>query len=94
LAIRGSDHREIPIKQLGDCAHDGCSPCQDFSAESADISVGGLGIVGWTIAIARTELGREVLKAAESDKVIETAHPGGFPKALRLLNRLTVMKRR
>jgi len=89
----GAAHR-IPLKELGDAGHSGCASCTDFPAELADLSVGGLGTDGWTIALIRTEAGREVLQAVEASGRIETADPARFPKALELLGKLTVLKRK
>jgi len=84
---------QIPVKELQNYSHSGCSACADFSAESADISVGGLGIDEWTIAVIRTEAGEEVMKAARSFGLIETCSADKFPKALHLLERLASRKR-
>ena len=84
---------QVPIKELQNYSHSGCSSCCDFSAELADISVGGLGINGWTIALIRTEVGEEVMKAALSYGLIETSSTDNFSKALRLLERLSSRKR-
>lgn len=84
---------QVPIKELQNYSHSGCSSCCDFSAELADISVGGLGLSGWTIALIRTEIGEEVIKAVESYGLIETSSAENFSKALRLLERLSSRKR-
>lgn len=84
---------QIPIKELQNYSHSGCSSCCDFSSEQADISVGGLGIGEWVIALIRTHAGEEVLKAVRSYGLIETSSAGNFSKALSLLERLSLRKR-
>ncbi len=83
---------QIPVKELQDYSHSGCSSCCDFSAEYADISVGGLGIGDWTIAVIRTRVGEEVMGAVLSSGLIETTGARKFPKALRLLEKLSSWK--
>jgi coenzyme F420-reducing hydrogenase beta subunit len=84
---------ETPVKELQNYSHSGCSACVDFSAESADISVGGLGLSEWTIAVIRTKLGEGVVKAAGSYGMIDVIGAEEFPKALLLLERLSSKKR-
>ncbi len=94
VEMKGGDVHEIPLKELGGCAHHGCAACDDFAAEQADISVGGLGIGGWTLAIIRTDSGEEVMEAARTVDAIESTDKDNFPKALGLLEKLSVMKRK
>ena len=89
----GAVHR-IPLKDLGDCGHSGCASCTDFAADLADISVGGLGTDGWTIALIRTDEGRDVMQAVEACGLIETCGRERFPDALRLLDKLASRKRK
>jgi coenzyme F420 hydrogenase subunit beta len=88
----GKEHR-IPVKELQTCGHSGCPACSDFSAELADVSVGGLGVEGWTIAVIRTESGLEAMHAAKRSGFIETRSAEDFPQALSLLQKLTTWKR-
>jgi coenzyme F420 hydrogenase subunit beta len=83
---------QIPLKDLQDFSHNGCSTCSDFSAELADISVGGLGTMGWTIAMIRTKVGEEVIRAAESHGSIEMETAENFSAALGLLEKLSLRK--
>ncbi len=51
----------IPIRELGQVRREACNFCEDFAAEYADISFGGLGAEqGWTTAIIRTDAGRQI----------------------------------
>jgi coenzyme F420 hydrogenase subunit beta len=45
-----------------------CQYCDDYSAEYADLSFGGLGAPeGWTTVITRTSLGSSILAGARRD---------------------------
>jgi coenzyme F420 hydrogenase subunit beta len=47
-----------------------CRYCNDYSAEFADISVGGLGAMeGWSTVILRTPLGRALFTDAGDEKL-------------------------
>lgn len=62
-----SDKRliHIPITEMSPVKRTACNYCEDFSAEFADISFGGLGAEnGWTTAITRTPVGREMFESA------------------------------
>jgi len=83
---------QIPVKELQNYNHSGCSSCCDFSAELADISVGGLGIGDWTIAVIRTEVGEQVMDAVRSSSLIETTSAEKFSKAIALLKKLSLWK--
>jgi len=48
-----------------------CSVCTDFSAELADISVGGLGLNGWSLVIIRSETGEKFFKDTVKAKRLE-----------------------
>ena len=55
----------IPMAELGEVRRPACDFCEDFSAEYADISFGGLGSEhGWTTAIIRSPIGRQVFEDA------------------------------
>jgi len=55
----------IPIEELKVVRRPGCDFCEDFSAEYADISFGGIGAEhGWTTAIVRTATGKTVFQDA------------------------------
>jgi coenzyme F420 hydrogenase subunit beta len=62
----------VPIKELHAFGRSNCKACEDFSAEFADISVGGVGCSeGWCTVIARTTRGQEFLTEAEKNNWIE-----------------------
>jgi len=70
------------------------SACSDFSAELADISVGGVGLSGWTFTVLRTEKGENIFEEAESKGFLETRPVERDSKALNLLIKLSRKKRR
>ena len=55
----------IPLADIKQYVRASCSVCEDFSYELADVSVGGLGLDGWTFTIIRTEKGEELFTNAE-----------------------------
>ncbi len=62
----------VPIKELDVLRRANCKACEDFSAEFADISLGGVGCSeGWCTVIARTTRGQEFLINAEKNGWIE-----------------------
>ena len=64
----------IPLEELNFVKRKACSFCDDYSAEYADISFGGIGAeTGWTTVVARTELGQKILAMAK-ETVLEEFH--------------------
>lgn len=95
LWTHGGDYREVPLKECHEFTREGCKMCPDFSAEHADISLGGLGqTAGWTLTIVRTETGEEIVDAMVSEGRLE-ARPGeSDPETLELLRKLSLKQRR
>lgn len=61
---------QVPVSQLDNIKLDACHFCKDFGAEYADISFGGLGAAqGWTTAITRTSLGKEVMASVMGNQL-------------------------
>ena len=85
---------EIPLKKLRVYARPECRLCPDFSAEFADISVGGVGLEGWTLTIVRSARGEEIFKSALDSGFIEAKPVEKESKAIDLLVKLTKIKRR
>jgi coenzyme F420 hydrogenase subunit beta len=70
--IEGQEVLTVPIKELDEFVRSSCRVCEDFTAEFADISVGGVGCPeGWCTVIARTTRGEEFLSEAERSGWIE-----------------------
>ena len=83
----------IPLVDVKQYVRKSCGVCDDFSSELADISVGGLGLDGWTFTIIRSEKGEELFSSAEKAGAIVTKplEEGSF--ALGLLMKLSRRKR-
>src|SRR3989337_3676994 len=79
----------IPLAEVKPFVRRSCSACDDFSSELADISVGGLGLDGWTFTIIRPEKGEELFSGAEKAGFLTTKpiEEGAF--ALSLLTKLS-----
>jgi coenzyme F420 hydrogenase subunit beta len=89
VTIEGQEVLTVPIKELDEFVRSSCKVCEDFTAEYADISVGGVGCLeGWCTVIARTTRGQEFLTEAEKNGWIELKpmDPGkhGMEQVLRL----------
>jgi coenzyme F420 hydrogenase subunit beta len=55
----------IPLEELDFVKRTACRFCDDYSAEYADLSFGGIGAEdGWTTVVARTSRGMEILNEA------------------------------
>lgn len=85
---------EIPLRECKPFAREACHWCPDFAAELADVSAGGLGLDGWTVAMARTPLGEDWLHAAAFEGYVELREAGDFPDALAVRDRLATLQRR
>jgi coenzyme F420 hydrogenase subunit beta len=74
LRVRTSNTTwEIPLEQIREFIQPGCSVCLDLTSELADVSVGTVeGKEGWNTVIVRTEQGKELLRVAEREGIIET----------------------
>ena len=63
----------VPLKEVDQFVRNSCKECDDFTAEYADISVGGIGCPeGYSTIVVRTEKGLELLKNAEKAGYLET----------------------
>jgi coenzyme F420 hydrogenase subunit beta len=93
LITTNSGVRTVPLAEVKPYARKNCKSCDDFSSELADISMGGLGLDGWTFVVLRTKEGEEVFEAAVRTGVLETrpVKKGEFP--LNLLTKLSGKKR-
>jgi coenzyme F420 hydrogenase subunit beta len=93
LVTTDSGVTEIPLAEIKQYARKSCSICDDFSSELADISVGGLGLDGWTFTIIRTEKGEELFSNAEKAGYLrtKTIEEEAFP--FKLLKKLSRRKR-
>ena len=81
------------LKQYREFARPACLYCLDYSAEHADIGMGGIGLDGWTYTLVRTETGHRFLQAAIDDGWIETRPLADEPKGEMLLQKLSADKK-
>lgn len=86
--------KAVPLVEVKQYARGSCSFCWDFSSELADISVGGLGLDGWTFVVIRTKEGEEIFEEAEKALVLKTRSVEKEEAALSLLFKLSNRKRR
>jgi coenzyme F420 hydrogenase subunit beta len=93
LITTDSGVTEIPLAEIKNYARKSCSFCEDFSSELADISVGGLGLDGWTFTIIRTENGEELFSNAEKAGYLRTKSLDEGAFAVKLLKKLSGRKR-
>ena len=72
ITLDSGETRSVPLEKMASMKRYACHFCDDYSAEYADISFGGLGAAqGWTTVITRTPLGRAVLADSRSFKNLE-----------------------
>jgi coenzyme F420 hydrogenase subunit beta len=65
IHLENREVRTIPLEKLDFMKRYACQFCEDYAAEYADLSFGGLGAPqGWTTVIARSTLGQEVMDNA------------------------------
>jgi len=93
LVTTDSGVTTIPLLEIKQYARKSCSYCEDFSSELSDISVGGLGLDGWTFTIIRTEKGEELFSSAEKAGLLDVKTVETETNALNLLNKLSKKKR-
>ena len=84
---------EIPLREVRSTVRPQCQSCTDFSGEWADLSAGGVGMDGWTMAIVRTPMAAEWVAAMVDAKVIEARPAEALPEASALLERLAAKQR-
>jgi coenzyme F420 hydrogenase subunit beta len=81
IHLHGGKIRTIPLERLDFMRRFACQFCEDYAAEYADLSFGGLGAPeGWTTVISRSALGQEVLDSARG-RFVELYSPGEKPSA-------------
>ena len=85
---------KIPLKEAKKFGEPQCRYCDDFSAELADIAVGGVGLDGWTLTIIRTEKGGEIFSHALKEGLLEVKTVEEFESAFNLMKKLSRRKRK
>ena len=94
LATTSSGVIGIPLAEIKRYQQESCGGCGDFSSELADVSVGGLGLDGWTLTVVRTEKGEEMFSGAEEAGFLRTKTVDTEANAFNLLVRLSEKKRK
>lgn len=94
ITTKSNEVKTIPLTEIKKYARKSCASCTDFSAELSDISVGGLGLSGWTFTILRTKNGEELFREAEKQGMFEIKSVEEERKALYLLTKLSKRKRK
>lgn len=84
---------EIPLREVRPAVREQCAHCRDFSGEWADLSAGGVGMDGWTMAILRTPTASEWVARMVEEGVLEARPADDFPEAGALLDRLAAKQR-
>ena len=83
----------MPLQQLRKYERPARLFCRDYSAELADISVGGLASEEWTITVIRTDAGNNIFQSAVKHGILEVNEIDLESKQLRLLKKLCEKKR-
>jgi coenzyme F420 hydrogenase subunit beta len=94
IDLKDGTRVEAPLVEAKAHRRPQCDYCGDFSAEHADISAGGVGIVGWTMLIIRSERGEEILKLTEKKGYLEVRPVSEFEQSIRLLKKLAEAQRK
>ena len=84
---------EFPLKDFRKYARPACEFCKDYSAELADIGLGGIGLSGWTMTVTRTAAGQKFIDAAIKDGYLETRSLADAQDSLELLKKLCRKKK-
>ena len=94
VTTKSGETHVIPLKEAKQYTRKSCTLCTDFSAELADISVGGLGLSDWTFTILRTPKGEELFQGAVREGFLKTRPVEEEKRAFDLLVKLSKRKRR
>ncbi len=92
VTMRDGRTASFPLKEFRPYARPACHYCLDYSADHADISVGGIGLEGWTYTVVRTEAGHELLRSALDSGWLVKRPISSSERAGRLLVRLAGKK--
>jgi len=93
LTMNSGETETIPLKKVQQYVRESCLTCADFSAELADVSVGGLGLNGWSLVITRTETAEKLFTAAVDAELLEVKPIEKEKRSLDLLIKLSRKQR-
>jgi len=91
LTVHG-DERHVSLRDARGYFRRCNLTCTDFSAELADVSVGGIGLEGWTVTVLRSSVGEGLFDDAASMGLLEVRDAD--METIRLLVRASRRKRR
>jgi coenzyme F420 hydrogenase subunit beta len=94
LNLKDNSQVIIPLKDLKAVTEQKCHVCTDFSAELADISVGGIGLNGWTVTVIRSLQGEQIFNQCVEEGLLDARLLQEDELAFRLLHRLSAIKRK
>lgn len=84
----------VPLKELNEFVRGSCHGCDDFTAEFADVSVGGIGCPnGYSTVIARTPTGADILMAAAKAGYLELRELKQEDKGFQLILKMIQLKK-
>ena len=84
----------VPLKEIDEFVRQSCRQCDDFTAEFADISVGGIGCPdGYSTIVARTEKSADLLKKAAEAGYLELRELPQTEKGFQKVLKMAEMKR-
>ncbi len=85
---------QIPLDEIGQHIQASCRTCMDFTAELADISIGGaFPMNGWSTVIIRTKVGEDFFDSAVKNGVINIYDMGKKPEVFERVARAATQKR-
>jgi coenzyme F420 hydrogenase subunit beta len=83
----------VPLSEINSYKAPSCGGCIDFSSELADVSVGGLGLEGWSFVVIRSETGEELFSIAEKAKLLRVRAVTMEDSSLKRLVQLSLRKK-
>lgn len=91
--VNDDNYLEIPLKECHAFTRLGCTRCPDFSAEHADLSVGGIGeFDNRSLAVVRTDNGERLVSEMVGAGLLHETEAD--PKAIKLLRILSTSSRK
>lgn len=98
IHLKNGEIRPLPLNQLDFMKRHACRFCNDYAAEFADISFGGIGAPeGWTTIIMRSPLGRKILadtRGVDIELYNYRENPDLLPRAMARLEEWSEKKKR
>jgi len=90
-----SEVHSVPLEEARSHILEGCRTCGDFTAEFADISIGGAGaLTGWSTVILRTRVGEELFNQAVGEGTVRAARLEDSPEVFAHIIEMSTTKRK